>query len=115
MTQKNDNPTPTHSAAATPAPASPASRAIRRLNAQLLSLADGDDPPDAATVERTARAITSLIRAIEQAQGFLDAQGEGERVGWRLPEAARLELLERIRIAAGRGLIPGVIAVEADQ
>ena len=105
MTAKT--PTPTEHTA-------PAARAIARLNAQLLSLAEGEDPPDPATIERTARAITSLIRSVEQAQDFLGAH-DAERPGFRLSEAARTDLLRRIRIAAGRGLIPGVAAVERPQ
>ena len=88
-------------------PETPAARAIAKLNRQLLALADTEDTVPAVEIERTAKAITSLIRSVEQAEGFLAARGRTRRPGDRLSDEDHRQLMIRIRNAVERGLLDG--------
>ena len=86
---------------------SPAARAIGRLNAQLLALAEREDDIPAAEIERTAKAIAALIRSVEQAEGFLAERGAVERPGDRLSPDAERALHAKLKTALERGLLDG--------
>ena len=86
-------------------PATPAARAIRRLNAQLLALADTPGDICAAEIERTAKAITTLIRSVEQAEGFLAARAAEPAVGDRLSAAREASLRQRLQSMLDQGLL----------
>ena len=88
-------------------PETPAARAIAKLNRQLLALADTEDTVPTVEIERTAKAITSLIRSVEHAQGFLAAQGGAEVAGARLSPERHRQLMLRIRQAVEEGLLSG--------
>lgn len=115
MTKKAKKPNTQSSGGPAQAGPPPAAKAIAKLNAQLLALADEDTALDPAHVDRTARAITALVKSVEQAQSYLDAQSPGDRPGYTLSERGEADLMRRIRIAARRGLIPGVQWCEIGQ
>ena len=86
----------------------PAARAIARLNTQLLALADADGDVPAAEIERTAKAITSLIRSVEQAEGFLASRTVDPVVGERLSPERERALLRRVKALVDQGLLDGL-------
>jgi uncharacterized membrane protein len=91
----------------------PAARAIKKLNARLLALAESEEDISAVDIERTAKAISLLIRTIEQSEDFLSTQDEDGRVGDRLSPERHRQLMIRIRNAVERGLLdePQSVAV----
>ena len=86
-------------------PKRPAARAVEKLNQHLVSLAETEGDISAAEIERTAKAISLLIRTVEQAEDFLATQDQTERVGDRLSPERHRQLMIRIRNAVDRGLL----------
>lgn len=85
---------------------------IRNLQNKLLALGQDVDRLPAADIEKTAKAISTLITSVEKADTYLQAIGSvGPRDG--LSEPSRLDLLRKIKRMVENGAL-NELADDAD-
>jgi len=77
---------------------------IRQLQEKLLALGRDIDTLPAAEIEKTAKAISTLIAGVEKADAYLKMCG-GARYGGGLSEPSRLELLRKIKRMVDNGVL----------
>jgi hypothetical protein len=77
---------------------------IRQLQDKLLALGEDVDTLPPADIEKTAKAISTLISSVEKADAYLQASGAVKpRDG--LSEPSRLDLLRKIKRMVDNGVL----------
>jgi hypothetical protein len=77
---------------------------IRQLQDKLLALGHDIDTLPPADIEKTAKAISTLIASVEKVDAYLQASGqEGPKDG--LSEPSRLDLLRKIKRMVENGAL----------
>ncbi|MGJ8561081.1 MAG: hypothetical protein ACSHX3_12665 [Litorimonas sp.] len=85
---------------------------IRKLQDKLLALGQDVDTLPASDIEKTAKAISTLIASVEKADAYLQTSGSiGPRDG--LSEPSRLDLLRKIKRMVENGAL-NELANDAD-
>lgn len=77
---------------------------IRQLQDKLLSLGQDVDTLPAIEIEKTAKAISTLIASVEKTEAYLQANGQ-VRSGDGLSEPSRLDLLRKIKRMVANGVL----------
>jgi hypothetical protein len=85
---------------------------IEQLQSKLLALGRDIDTLPAADIEKTAKAISTLIVGVEKADAYLQTCGEFSQ-GGALSEPSRLDLLRKIKRMVDNGVLDE-LAVNAD-
>jgi len=80
---------------------------IRQLQDKLLALGDAVDTIPAPEIEKTAKAISTLIASVEKVDSYLQARGVDD-FGGGLPEPSRLDLLRKIKRMVENGALDEV-------
>lgn len=99
---KRPKPSKTHKK---PDPDKVAGRLIRRLQDQLLTLSDMDGVISPQDVERAAKAISQLVKALQDAAGYLSDAPDEHRYGYRPKPETRQQFLIKLKNLVDLGIL----------
>lgn len=88
----------------TPSPPYDSADLIEQLQDKLLALGRDIDTLPAADIEKTAKAISTLIAGVEKADAYLQTRGDIS-YGGGLSEPSRLDLLRKIKRMVDNGVL----------
>lgn len=81
---------------------------MARLQSQLLNLAVTDDDISPQDIERAAKAISQLVRGLQDAESFLALRTADDQYGLRPKDETREAFLSKLKRIVNSGLLDAV-------